>query len=141
VGRQLEEPALNDTRDVSARTAGQIVEAFLRALETRDPRGAAYLAPGAKIVFPGGHEFQSLETLAAWAFTRYRAVRKTLERIDELPDRGDGVTTVYVYGTLAGEWLDGRPFAGIRFIDRFEIDGAGRIVDQKVWNDLGEARR
>ena len=52
-----------------------------------------------------------------------------------------GITVVYCRGTLAGEWPDGRAFAGVRFIDRFEIDDAGRIVDQQVWNDLGEARR
>lgn len=127
--------------DTATDSPARIVESFLRALETRDPAAAAFVAPGARIVFPGGHEFRSLEKLAAWAFTRYRSVRKTLERIEELPVRADGVTTVYVYGTLAGEWLDGSPFAGIRFIDRFEIDGDGLIVDQKVWNDLGEARR
>ena len=132
---------MNDLHDTAAETPSRIVEAFLRALERRDPGAAAFLAPGARIVFPGGREFQSLESLAAWAFTRYRSVRKTLERVEELPVQADGVTTVYVYGTLAGEWLDGRPYAGIRFIDRFEVDEDGRIVDQKVWNDLGEARR
>ena len=131
----------DDAHDVSAETPGRIVEAFLRALERRDPDAAAFLAPGARIVFPGGREFQSLQSLAEWASTRYRWVRKKLERVEELPVHGDGVTTVYVYGTLEGEWLDGRPFSGIRFIDRFEIDEDGRIVDQKVWNDLGEARR
>ena len=131
---------MNDTHDASAETPSRIVEAFLRALETRDPRAAGFVAPGARIVFPGGHEFRSLETLAAWAFTRYRSVRKTLERIDELPVDANGVTTVYVYGTLEGVWLDGSPFAGIRFVDRFEIDEAGLIVDQKVWNDLAEAK-
>jgi YD repeat-containing protein len=66
-------------------------------------------------------------------------------RYDETGQRiaktSNGVTTVYVYGTLEGVWLDGSPFAGIRFVDRFEIDEAGLIVDQKVWNDLAEARR
>jgi len=33
--------------------------------------------------------------------------------------------------------LDGRPFEGIRFIDRFEIQD-GLIVKQDVWNDMGE---
>ena len=131
---------MKDTHDISADTPARIVEAFLRALETRDPRAAGFVAPGARIVFPGRHEFRSLEKLAAWAFTRYRAVRKTLERIDELPVDERGVTTVYVYGTLEGEWLDGSPFAGIRFVDRFEIDEHGLIVDQKVWNDLAEAK-
>ncbi len=131
---------MNDTHDISADTPARIVEAFLRALETRDPRAAGFVAPGARIVFPGGHEFRSLEKLAAWAFTRYRSVRKTLERIDELPVDERGVTTVYVYGTLEGVWLDGSAFSGIRFVDRFEIDDAGLIVDQKVWNDLAEAK-
>ena len=131
---------MNDTHEVSADTPARIVETVLRALERRDPGAAGFVAPGARIVFPGGHEFRSLEKLAAWAFTRYRSVRKTLERIEELPVRADGVTTVYVYGTLEGEWLDGSPFAGIRFVDRFEIDENGLIVDQKVWNDLAEAK-
>ena len=131
---------MNDTHDITADTPARIVEAFLRALENRDPRAAGFVAPGARIVFPGGHEFRSLEKLAAWAFTRYRSVRKTLERIDELPVDERGVTTVYVYGTLEGVWLDGSAFSGIRFVDRFEIDDAGLIVDQKVWNDLAEAK-
>ncbi len=46
---------------------------------------------------------------------------------------------VYCTGTLEGQWLDGSAFAGIRFIDRFEVE-AGRIVRQDVWNDLAEVR-
>ena len=121
-------------------TPRRVVEVFLAQLEARDPRAAGFLAPGARIVFPGGREFGSLEMLAAWATTRYRTVRKTIDRIEELPVDGAGITTVYCFGTLAGDWLDGRPFTGVRFIDRFEVDDAGLIVDQKVWNDLGEAR-
>lgn len=132
---------MKDLPETAAETPSRIVAAFLAALEARDPGARDFLAPGVRIVFPGGREFESLEDLAAWASTRYRSVRKTFERIEELPVHADGVTTVYCYGTLAGEWLDGRPFADIRFIDRFEIDEDGRIVDQKVWNDLGEALR
>ena len=40
----------------------------------------------------------------------------------------------------AGEWPDGTAFEGIRFIDRFVVVD-GKITDQRVWNDLGEARR
>jgi len=47
---------------------------------------------------------------------------------------------VYCFGTLYGEWPDGRPFEGIRFIDRF-VARAGKLADQKVWNDLGEQLR
>ena len=45
---------------------------------------------------------------------------------------------VYARGTLNGAWLDGSPFNGIRFIDRFEVR-AGKITRQEVWNDLAEA--
>ncbi len=39
---------------------------------------------------------------------------------------------------LAGEWPDGTPFDGIRFIDRFEL-ADGKLARQEVWNDLAEA--
>jgi hypothetical protein len=44
---------------------------------------------------------------------------------------------VWCSGTLAGEWTDGTPFAGIRFVDRFSVRD-GMIICQEVWNDLGE---
>ncbi len=47
-------------------------------------------------------------------------------------------TIVYVFGTLQGESLSGRPFSGIRFIDRFVLRN-GKIVDQRVWNDMAES--
>jgi multidrug efflux pump subunit AcrB len=34
---------------------------------------------------------------------------------------------------------DGTPFEGIRFVDRFAMTPDGRIAEQDVWNDLGEA--
>ena len=46
---------------------------------------------------------------------------------------------VYILGTLYGRWTDGSTFAGIRFVDRFEIR-EGLIVLQEVWNDIGEYR-
>ena len=123
-------------------TSQRVVEAFLAALEARDlPRAATFLAPEVRMVVPGGSEFRTLQALVEWSKTRYRSVRKTIERIEELPVDRHGVTTVYCRGTLAGDWPDGRSFARIRFVDRFEIDDTGRIVDQQVWNDLGEARR
>lgn len=126
----------------AAATPREVVDAFLAALEARDLQTAArHLAPGAAMTFPGGQRFADLESLVAWSKDRYRAVRKTYDRVDELAVDARGITVVYCRGTLAGEWPDGRAFAGVRFIDRFEIDDAGRIVDQQVWNDLAEARR
>nr|MBZ5087801.1 nuclear transport factor 2 family protein [Salmonella enterica subsp. enterica serovar Typhimurium] len=44
---------------------------------------------------------------------------------------------IYSNGTLYGEWPDGRPFAGNRFIDRFEVRD-GKITRMDVWNDSAE---
>lgn len=63
------------------------------------------LAPGFFMVFPGDARF----------------------------DAFDG--GVYCFGTLYGELLDGTPYSGIRFIDRFTVSD-GKLVDQRVWNDM-----
>jgi len=115
------------------------VRDFLRLMEARDLDAArAMLAPGFRMVFPGGAEMTTLDELVAWAANRYRFVRKSFDGFDVAPvDAGD---VVYAWGTLAGEWPDGTPFAGIRFIDRTVVRD-GKLVSQEVWNDLGEARR
>ncbi|GAB4188836.1 MAG: nuclear transport factor 2 family protein [Thalassobaculales bacterium] len=111
-----------------------LVRRFLAAMEARDLAAAeALLAPGFVMEFPGPVRMASLAELVAWAKPRYRFVRKSYERFDQAGD------AVYCFGTLAGEWPDGTPFAGIRFIDRFTIRD-GRLADQKVWNDLGEVK-
>ncbi len=107
-------------------------------MERRDLAAAkAFLAPGFAMTFPGGAQMTSLEDLIEWSKTRYRRVEKTYERFDEVTD-GDE-TVVYCFGTLSGEWLDGAPFSGIRFIDRFTVKD-GLFVEQMVWNDMGEVR-
>ncbi len=87
--------------------------------------------------FPGGERFTSLDDLVQWASNRYRMVRKQYDQFDALA--GDGTSIVYCFGTLSGEWPDGKPFADIRFIDRFILRD-GFIEDQKVWNDLAVSR-
>lgn len=116
-------------------TPADIALAFLRALESRDlPAAGALLAPGAVMEFPGGARFTALADLIAWSRPRYASVAKTVEAVETLG------AVVYARGTLHGVWPDGAAFAGIRFIDRFEIAG-GLIVAQQVWNDIAEARR
>jgi phenylpyruvate tautomerase PptA (4-oxalocrotonate tautomerase family) len=130
---------------VAARTPGGavpdaagIVRGFLAAMEARDlDRAAGYLAPGFTMTFPGGARFTALADLVAWAKSRYRFVRKTVDGFDEAPC--DDATVVCCRGTLSGEWADGTPFSGIRFIDRFTVRD-GRLADQMVWNDVAEAR-
>ncbi|ADZ72260.1 tautomerase family protein [Polymorphum gilvum] len=116
-----------------------LVRGFLEAMEARDlARASGFLAPEFRMTFPGGATFSSLEELIAWAKPRYRFVRKSYDRFETLA--GDSGSTVYCYGTLAGEWPDGTAFSGIRFIDRFELRD-GLIVGQMVWNDLAESAR
>ena len=140
-----EVPAENYMRGGRTRTPGPptpaadaVVRAFLAAMEARDLDTAeAYLAEGFSMLFPGGRRFTTLAALVDWAKGRYRHVRKSYERIEEVVV-DDGVA-VYAFGTLAGTWPDGTAFEGIRFIDRFTVT-AGKLVDQRVWNDMGEAR-
>jgi hypothetical protein len=114
--------------------AAAVVHDYLSAMEARDlERARGHLAPGFTMTFPGGVTMQRLEDLIAWAAPRYRFVTKTYDRFDAMGP------LVYCFGTLSGEWPDGTAFAGIRFIDRFELTG-GRIARQDVWNDMGEAR-
>lgn len=89
------------------------------------------------MVFPGGVEFTDCGAIPAVSAASYRWVKKAFERFDEAPS-ADG-TVVYCYGTLYGEWPDGEPFSGVRYIDRFLVRD-GRVADQRVWNDLAAAR-
>ena len=116
----------------------QLVKDYLAAMEARDLALAkTFLAPGFVMLFPGGLVFTQLEELVARSKPRYRFVKKTYERFDEAA-AADG-SVVYCFGTLYGEWPDGKAFSGIRFIDRFTVRD-GRLIDQKVWNDLAEVR-
>lgn len=118
--------------------ASGLVRAFLQKMEARDLAGAsAFLAPGFTMHFPGAAPMHRLEELVAWSKPRYQRVGKTYERFDESWD--DEATIVYCFGTLHGVWLDGTPFEGIRFIDRFEVVD-GLFLRQDVWNDMGEVR-
>ena len=118
------------------RAAANIVRTYLRLVEARDLDAASeFLADDVSIVFPGGRTFGSLTDQVASSAGRFRSVKKTLDQFDVVSD--GAATTVYVYGTLAGQALDGSPFDGVRFIDRFALDD-GLIVSQMVWNDLAE---
>lgn len=118
--------------------ASALVREFLGHIQNRELAAAArLLAPDFVMRFPGSQPLHRLEQLVDWARGRYRRVGKTYERFDEC--WGDESTVVYCSGVLNGVWLDGSPFEGIRFIDRFEIaDGLIRLQD--VWNDLAELR-
>lgn len=119
-------------------SAEQVVRAFLSAMEARDLDSAKTLLDDEFVMtFPGSGEMHRLEELVAWAGDRYRFVRKCIAAVETCGDVDE--TTVFCHGELSGEWPDGTPFSGVRFIDRFELRRA-RIVRQQVWNDLALAR-
>jgi hypothetical protein len=129
-----DQPVVHAMARDSLGPAGQLVWDFLTLFaERRYAEANAYLAPGCQMLFPGGAVFTDCTELPVRAASTYRWVKKVFERFDE--HETPAGTVVYNYGGLFGEWLDGEPFAGVRYIDRFLVRD-GRIVDQKVWNDL-----
>ncbi len=127
-----------EPKDLPEGSPSRMVATYLRTMEARDLAGArAMLAPGYHMTFPGNRQYSQLEELIEGSKGRYRNVRKVFERFDEA-ETPDG-TVIYSIGTLTGEWLDGSPFSGIRYIDRFLMRD-GKFVETRVWNDMAEMR-
>jgi ketosteroid isomerase-like protein len=125
-------------RDAAPAAEGRrIVEEFLEASMIPDPvRARTYMAPDVVITFTGGRRFDDPAGTAAFNAARYRWVKKKFERTDVVANTGDD-TIVYNIGTLYGEWPDGKPFSGNRYVDRFVVR-RGKIVRMDVWNDSAE---
>ena len=120
----------------STQSAAEIVERFLAASLVPDPETAArYIAVDLKLTFTGGRRMSHPRESAAFNAKRYKWVRKKMERTDVVP--GAQETIVYNLGTLYGEWPDGTPFEGNRYVDRFVVRD-GEIVQMDVWNDSAE---
>jgi hypothetical protein len=125
-----------DDRETSAGEAAAIVEKFLVASMIPDPVEAGrYIADDLKITFTGGRKYSHPRETAAFNAKRYKWVKKKFERSDVVAGAGGAV--VYNLGTLYGEWPDGTPFEGNRYIDRFVVRG-NKIVQMDVWNDSAE---
>lgn len=115
-----------------------LARAWLDANGRRDlAAAAAMMAPGARVTISGGHVFPSLEAFAAFAAGRYAGMHKQADAFEACEAAGG--LAVYVRGTLSGSFIDGRPFAAVRWCDRFLV-AQGRIVDIETWSDLAEAR-
>jgi len=120
-------------------SAAEVVDEFLRLIMIPDPDAARrYTAPGMRIRFTGGRAMNDPAQTSAFNAGRYRWVKKRIERT-EVVVRGAGDTddVVYSLGTLHGEWPDGTPFEGNRYVDRYVVRG-GLIVQMDVWNDSAE---
>ena len=86
------------------------------------------------MVFPGARRFDTLEALVEWAKDgiALRARPTTATRPAATPSTATAPCN--------GELLDGSPYSGIRFIDRFTVRD-GKLADQNVWNDMAEVLR
>ncbi len=115
-----------------------VVEEFLRVIMIPDPDTArSFIAPGARIVFTGGRSMSDIGDCSAFNASRYRWVKKRFERTDVVVGANEEEAVVYNCGTLYGEWPDGTPFAGNRYVDRYVLRH-GKIVEMAVWNDSAE---
>ena len=129
-------PASARTLPLETAAAADIVERFLVASMVPDPATAAlYISPELKITFTGGRKYSHPRETAAFNAKRYKWVKKKMQQSDVVV--GIGETIVYNIGTLYGEWHDGTPFEGNRYVDRFVVRG-DKIVQMDVWNDSAE---
>jgi len=114
------------------------VEAYLERSMIPDPEGAAaYVADDLAITFTGGRKFSRPAETSAFNAKRYKWVKKRFLRTDAALDPATGDVHVYNTGYLYGEWPDGTPFDGNRYMDEFVVRD-GKIVSTNVWNDSAE---
>lgn len=125
-------------------TAAEVVDEFLRLIMIPDPDAARrYTAPDLRIRFTGGRAMSDPTECTAFNRSRYKWVKKRIERTETVglvSGNGvavDGEAIVYSLGTLYGEWPDGTPFEGNRYVDRYVVR-AGLITQMEVWNDSAE---
>lgn len=123
-------------------SAADIVNEFLRLIMIPDPIAASrYTAPDMKILFTGGRAMREPADCTKFNASRYKWVKKRIERTDSVIASAEevarGETVVYSIGTLYGEWPDGKPFEGNRYVDRYVVKN-GLITHMDVWNDSAE---
>jgi hypothetical protein len=118
--------------------AAGIVEEYLRALMIPDPVAARrYIGPELEIRFTGNRLMHDPAECAAFNAGRYKWVKKKFGPTHVAEGGTEDETVVYQTGTLYGEWPDGTPFEGNRYVDRYVVR-RGKIVRMEVWNDSAE---
>jgi len=118
--------------------AAKIVEEYLRALMIPDPDAARrHIGPGLEIRFTGNRLMRDPAQCAAFNARRYKWVKKNFGPTHVAEGGTDDETVIYQTGTLYGEWPDGTPFEGNRYVDRYVLR-RGKITSMEVWNDSAE---
>ena len=123
-------------------TPAEVVDEFLRLVMIPDPQSASrFTAPGIRIRFTGNREMHAPGDTSAFNAKRYAWVKKKIERTETVVAGSNGAApdeaVVYSLGTLYGEWPDGTPFEGNRYVDRYVVK-SGMITRMDVWNDSAE---
>lgn len=120
-------------------TAAEVVNEFLRLIMLPDPVSARrFTAPGLRIRFTGGRPMSDPGECTNFNASRYKWVKKRIERTETVAHApSDEAVVVYSLGSLYGEWPDGTPFDGNRYVDRYVVRG-GLITEMDVWNDSAE---
>jgi len=127
-----------DTARDPTSEAVEIVETYLRLHMIPDPDSArAYCAPDLEIRFTGNRLMHDPAEATAFNKSRYKWVKKKFGPTHVVTGGGAAETIVYQTGTLYGEWLDGTPFEGNRYVDRYFVRH-GKIAKMEVWNDSAE---
>ena len=118
--------------------ATRIVEEYLRILMVPDPAGARkYCSEKMEIRFTGDRMMRDPAECAAFNKGRYKWVKKKFGPTHVAEGGTAAETVVYQTGTLYGEWPDGTPFEGNRYVDRYVVSH-GKITKMEVWNDSAE---
>jgi hypothetical protein len=117
---------------------GKIVDEYLSVLMIPDPDAARkFCAPGLEIRFTGDRRMADPAECAAFNRSRYKWVKKKFGPTHVVAGGTDEEAVVYQTGTLYGEWPDGTPFEGNRYVDRYVVKRS-KIVRMEVWNDSAE---
>jgi hypothetical protein len=115
-----------------------VVDEYLRLLMGPEPAAARRLAaPDLLIRYVGGRRLRDPAEAAAFTAARYRWIRKKIDATETVAGGTPEATVVYSVGTLFGEWADGTPFEGNRYVDRYVVR-RGLIAEMDVWNDSAE---
>ena len=118
--------------------AVKIVEEYLRLHMIPDPDAARrFCAPEMENRFTGNRLMHDPAEATAFNRSRYRWVKKKFGPTHVVEGASEAETIVYQTGTLYGEWSDGTPFEGNRYVDRYFVRH-GKIVKMEVWNDSAE---
>jgi ketosteroid isomerase-like protein len=118
--------------------AKRVVETYLDRSMAGDADGARrYMTADCEIVFTGGRAMAGPEDPPAFNARRYAWVKKRFLRTDAVQDPDTGDVHVWNTGYLYGEWPDGTPFDGNRYVDFFAVRD-GLIRRTEVWNDSAE---